>query len=58
VGFVFAVLVLIFEFGILQVNMERIVGIGDAKDVICSVAKKLEADTLVMGSHGYGFFKR
>ncbi|XP_014512708.1 universal stress protein PHOS32 [Vigna radiata var. radiata] len=41
-----------------NVNMERVVGVGDAKDVICSVAKKLEADTLVMGSHGYGFFKR
>jgi len=38
--------------------MERVVGVGDAKDVICSVAKKLDADTLVMGSHGYGFFKR
>ncbi|XP_027366814.1 uncharacterized protein LOC113873050 isoform X1 [Abrus precatorius] len=42
----------------LQINIERVVGIGDAKDVICSAVKKLEADTLVMGSHGYGFFKR
>ncbi|RDX89619.1 Universal stress protein A-like protein, partial [Mucuna pruriens] len=41
-----------------SINMERVVGIGDAKNVICSAVKKLEADTLVMGSHGYGFFKR
>ncbi|XP_027366815.1 universal stress protein A-like protein isoform X2 [Abrus precatorius] len=41
-----------------DINIERVVGIGDAKDVICSAVKKLEADTLVMGSHGYGFFKR
>ncbi|KAG2697627.1 hypothetical protein I3760_07G115300 [Carya illinoinensis] len=39
-------------------NLERITGSGDAKDVICSTVKKLGADTLVMGSHGYGFFKR
>lgn len=33
-------------------------GCGDAKDVICGTVEKLEADTLVMGSHGYGFIKR
>lgn len=33
-------------------------GCGDAKDVICATVEKLEADTLVMGSHGYGFIKR
>lgn len=27
-------------------------------DVICKTVTKLKADTLVMGSHGYGFFKR
>ncbi|KAG4913742.1 hypothetical protein JHK82_054330 [Glycine max] len=37
---------------------ERVVGCGDAKDVICSAVQKLEADTLVLGTHGYGFFKR
>ncbi|XVE73417.1 hypothetical protein DITRI_Ditri11bG0116500 [Diplodiscus trichospermus] len=37
---------------------ERIVGSGDAKDVICGIVDKIKADTLVMGSHGYGFFKR
>ncbi|KAJ7977648.1 Universal stress protein A [Quillaja saponaria] len=42
----------------IDVSVERIVGSGDAKDVICSVVEKLKADTLVMGSHGYGFFKR
>lgn len=41
-----------------NINMERVVGIGDARNVICSAVKKLEADTLVMGTHGYGFFKR
>ncbi|KAJ1402426.1 UspA [Sesbania bispinosa] len=41
-----------------NINMEKVVGIGDAKNVICSAVHKLEADTLVMGSHGYGFFKR
>ncbi|KAK7269618.1 hypothetical protein RIF29_22351 [Crotalaria pallida] len=40
------------------INIERVVGIGDAKSVICKAVQKLEADTLVMGSHGYGFFKR
>jgi nucleotide-binding universal stress UspA family protein len=42
----------------LQINIEKIFGTGEAKYVICNAAKNLEADTLVMGSHGYGFFKR
>lgn len=33
-------------------------GRGDPKDVICRTVKKLDADTLVMGSHGYGFVMR
>ncbi|XP_022757905.1 universal stress protein PHOS34-like [Durio zibethinus] len=41
-----------------NINVERIVGSGDAKDVICNTVEKIKADTLVMGSHGYGFFKR
>ena len=41
-----------------NINVERVVRSGDAKDVICSTVKKLKAETLVMGSHGYGFFKR
>ncbi|TKY61724.1 Universal stress protein A protein [Spatholobus suberectus] len=41
-----------------SIKMERVVGCGDAKDVICSAVQKLEADTLVLGTHGYGFFKR
>ncbi|KAK7337511.1 hypothetical protein VNO77_18090 [Canavalia gladiata] len=40
------------------IEMERVVGCGDAKDVICSVVQKLEVDTLVLGTHGYGFLKR
>ncbi|KAK7392246.1 hypothetical protein VNO78_20678 [Psophocarpus tetragonolobus] len=46
------------NFNASNINMERVVGVGHAKYVICSAVKKLEADTLVMGTHGYGFFKR
>lgn len=42
----------------LQMNVERFVGKGEAKAVICNAVEKLRADTLVMGSHGYGFMKR
>lgn len=38
--------------------MEKVVGCGDAKDVICGTVEKLRADMLVMGSHGYGFIMR
>ncbi|XVF31455.1 hypothetical protein REPUB_Repub16aG0147500 [Reevesia pubescens] len=31
---------------------------GDPRDVICEVAEKINADVLVMGSHGYGLLKR
>ena len=41
-----------------NVNLERVVGKGDAKNVICRIVEKLGADTLVMGCHGYGFFQR
>ncbi|KAF5741532.1 universal stress protein A-like protein [Tripterygium wilfordii] len=41
-----------------SIDVERVVGSGEAKDVICNAVKQLEADTLVMGSHGYGFLKR
>ncbi|KAK0581089.1 hypothetical protein LWI29_009942 [Acer saccharum] len=41
-----------------DIHVERVVGCGEAKDVICGVVEKLKADTLVMGSHGYGFIKR
>ncbi|GMN52320.1 hypothetical protein TIFTF001_021471 [Ficus carica] len=41
-----------------NMNIEKKVGSGDAKDVICHTVEKLNADALVMGSHGYGFFKR
>lgn len=39
-------------------SVEKKVGTGDAKDVICGAVEKLGADILVMGSHDYGFFKR
>jgi len=41
-----------------QVNVEKVIGSGDAQDVICDTVEKLRPDTLVMGSHGYGFLKR
>ncbi|XP_044503781.1 universal stress protein A-like protein [Mangifera indica] len=41
-----------------SINVERVVGCGEAKDVICGIVKKLKADMLIMGSHGYGFIKR
>ena len=41
-----------------HINVEKVVGSGEAKDVICTTVEKLGADTLVMGSHGYGFVKR
>lgn len=44
--------------GSLQIKVEKKVGSGDAKDVICVAVDKLGADILVIGSHEYGFFKR
>ncbi|XP_057475066.1 universal stress protein PHOS32-like [Actinidia eriantha] len=41
-----------------SVKVEKKVGSGDAKEVICVAVEKLGADILVMGSHDYGFFKR
>ncbi|XAR58380.1 hypothetical protein NMG60_11013763 [Bertholletia excelsa] len=40
------------------IKVEKRVGSGDAKDVICAAVENLGADMLVMGSHGYGFLKR
>lgn len=41
-----------------KIKVEKKVGTGDAKDIICIAVKQLKADMLVMGSHNYGFFKR
>ncbi|KAI3414394.1 uncharacterized protein J3R85_016396 [Psidium guajava] len=41
-----------------SMTVERFVGKGEAKAVICNAVEKLRADTLVMGSHGYGCMKR
>ncbi|CAL4914041.1 unnamed protein product [Urochloa decumbens] len=41
-----------------EMKVEVKVAVGDARTVICHMADKLGADLLVMGSHGYGFFKR
>ncbi|KAK1291794.1 hypothetical protein QJS10_CPB17g01129 [Acorus calamus] len=41
-----------------NVKVEKKVGSGDARDVICEMVVKLGADVLVMGTHSYGFIKR
>ncbi|TJX44084.1 universal stress protein [Soehngenia saccharolytica] len=41
-----------------NVLVETKVSVGDARDVICEEAEKVEPDLLVMGSHGYGAIKR
>ncbi|CAN6289686.1 unnamed protein product [Urochloa humidicola] len=41
-----------------EMKVEVKVAVGDARTVICHMADKVGADLLVMGSHGYGFFKR
>ncbi|KAK6242971.1 hypothetical protein QUC31_009380 [Theobroma cacao] len=41
-----------------EVQVEVRVESGDPRDVICQVAEKINADVLVMGSHGYGLIKR
>jgi nucleotide-binding universal stress UspA family protein len=41
-----------------EMKIEVKVAVGDARSVICKMVDKLGADLLVMGSHGYGFFKR
>lgn len=43
----------------LQVNEVRVEVIeGDPRDVICQAVDKYHASILVVGSHGYGAFKR
>ncbi|KAJ4719354.1 Universal stress protein A-like protein [Melia azedarach] len=39
-------------------EVEGRVECGDPRDVICDMVEKLGVDVLVMGSHGYGWFKR
>ncbi|KAH9755482.1 Usp domain-containing protein [Citrus sinensis] len=41
-----------------DVKVETRVESGDPRDVICEMVQKLGVDVLVMGSHGYGWFKR
>ncbi|KAK1291125.1 hypothetical protein QJS10_CPB17g01130 [Acorus calamus] len=41
-----------------NVKVEKKVGLGDARDVICEMVVKLGADVLVIGTHSYGFIKR
>jgi nucleotide-binding universal stress UspA family protein len=41
-----------------QICFETKVETEDARDIICEQVEKLQADILVMGSHGYGTIKR
>eukprot|EP01018_Ginkgo_biloba_P017548 Gb_37409 [translate_table: standard] len=41
-----------------NVTPETKVYIGDARDVLCNAVKNHSPDMLVVGSHGYGYFKR
>uniref|UniRef100_A0A0D6QXM3 UspA domain-containing protein n=1 Tax=Araucaria cunninghamii TaxID=56994 RepID=A0A0D6QXM3_ARACU len=41
-----------------QVKVEEKIVSGDARDNLCEAVKRLEADFLVIGSHGYGTIKR
>ncbi|KAK7379181.1 hypothetical protein VNO80_04634 [Phaseolus coccineus] len=41
-----------------NVKVETQIGSGDPRDVICEMTKKLNADLLVLGSHGHGVIKR
>ncbi|KAK4595610.1 hypothetical protein RGQ29_013907 [Quercus rubra] len=41
-----------------DVKVETRIDHGDPRDVICEMTQNLGADMLVMGSHGYGLFKR
>lgn len=38
--------------------MEEKIVKGDARDALCDAVKKVGADFLIIGSHGYGTFKR
>ncbi|KAE8677760.1 USP-like protein isoform 3 [Hibiscus syriacus] len=41
-----------------EVKVEVKIESGDPRDVICQVADKINADVLVMGTHGYSLIKR
>uniref|UniRef100_A0A0D6R3Q4 UspA domain-containing protein n=1 Tax=Araucaria cunninghamii TaxID=56994 RepID=A0A0D6R3Q4_ARACU len=41
-----------------NVNAEKVVVIGEPKELICETASRLQAELLVMGSHAYGTLKR
>jgi nucleotide-binding universal stress UspA family protein len=42
----------------MKVKVDVKVTVGDAREVICGTVERINADILVMGSHGYGFIKR
>ncbi|MFY2203351.1 universal stress protein [Escherichia coli] len=44
--------------GLRNVKVEARVANGDPKEVICETVEKVGADTLVMGTHGYGPLQR
>ena len=42
----------------MQAKVQEKIVKGDARDALCDTVKKVGADFLVIGSHGYGTFKR
>lgn len=41
-----------------NVEVEKVVVVGEPRELICETISKLQADLLVMGSHNFGAFKR
>jgi len=41
-----------------NVEVEKVVVVGEPKELICEITSKLQADLLVMGSHNSGAFMR
>ncbi|MFN8018272.1 MAG: universal stress protein [Acidimicrobiales bacterium] len=42
----------------LAITAEHLVETGEPGDTVCEVAERVEADVIVVGSHGHGRFKR
>lgn len=43
---------------VLEVPVQPLVVVGDPGETICSVADRVAADVVVMGSHGHGWLQR
>ena len=42
----------------LDIEADEVVEVGEPAEVICEVAERYNADTIVIGSRGHGFVKR